>query len=149
MYGFDCFDFLSLDFSLHNDGSGVVSLQSPLSRVRGLGSAKNGTHHWWMQRVTAVALVPLIIWFAIALIGLTGASYEAATTWMQSPFNAIMMVLLIIATFHHMQLGLQVVIEDYVHNEGVKVLLMLGQKLLTFALAIAAGFAVLKIAFGG
>ena len=102
-----------------------------------------------MQRVTAVALVPLIIWFAIALIGLTGASYETATTWMQSPFNAIMMVLLIIATFHHMQLGLQVVIEDYVHNEGVKVLLMLGQKLLTFALAIAAGFAVLKIAFGG
>ena len=127
----------------------MVSMQSALSRVRGLGSAKNGTQHWWMQRVTAVALVPLVIWFAIALIGLTGAPYDVATAWMRSPFNAIMMVLLIIATFHHMQLGLQVVIEDYIHNEGLKVLLMMGQKLITFALAIAAGFAVLKIAFGG
>ena len=127
----------------------MVSKQSALSRVRGLGSAKNGTQHWWMQRVTAVALVPLVIWFAIALIGFTGASYDVATAWMRSPFNAIMMVLLIIATFHHMQLGLQVVIEDYIHNEGIKVLLMMGQKLITFALAIAAGFAVLKIAFGG
>ena len=126
-----------------------MSMQSPLGRVRGLGSAKNGTHHWWIQRVTAVALIPLVIWFAIAVIGLTGASYETAIAWMQSPFNAIMMVLLIIATFHHMQLGLQVVIEDYVHSEGVKVVLLMGQKLITFALAITAGFAVLKIAFGG
>tara|TARA_B100000676_G_C18091635_1_gene860492 strand:- start:13681 stop:14061 length:381 start_codon:yes stop_codon:yes gene_type:complete len=126
-----------------------MSLQSPLSRVRGLGSAKNGTHHWWMQRLTAVALVPLVVWFAIALIGLTGDSYEVAIAWMRSPFNAIMMILLIIATFHHMQLGLQVVIEDYIHNEGAKVFLMIGQKLITFVLAIAAGFAVLKIAFGG
>ena len=126
-----------------------MSMQSPLGRVRGLGSAKNGTHHWWMQRVTAVALVPLVVWFAIAMIGLTSAPYETAVSWMRSPFNAIMMVLLIIATFHHMQLGLQVVIEDYVHSEGAKVVLMLGQKLISFALAIAAGFAVLKIAFGG
>tara|TARA_B100000686_G_C16535593_1_gene834650 strand:- start:137 stop:517 length:381 start_codon:yes stop_codon:yes gene_type:complete len=126
-----------------------MSLQSPLSRVRGLGSAKNGTHHWWMQRLTAVALVPLVVWFAIALIGLTGDSYEVAIAWMRSPFNAIMMILLIIATFHHMQLGLQVIIEDYIHNEGAKVFLMIGQKLITFVLAIAAGFAVLKIAFGG
>ena len=118
-------------------------------RVRGLGSAKNGTHHWWMQRVTAVALIPLVIWFAIAMIGLTGASYDTSIAWMQSPFNAIMMVLLIIATFHHVQLGLQVCVEDYVHSEGVKVVLMMGQKLITFALAITAGFAVLKIAFGG
>ncbi|MEC8199662.1 MAG: succinate dehydrogenase, hydrophobic membrane anchor protein, partial [Pseudomonadota bacterium] len=134
---------------LQHDGGDVMSMQSPLGRVRGLGSAKNGTHHWWIQRVTAVALIPLVIWFAIAVIGLTGASYETAIAWMQSPFNAIMMVLLIIATFHHMQLGLQVVIEDYVHSEGVKVVLMMGQKLITFALAITAGFAVLKIAFGG
>ena len=126
-----------------------MSLQSNLSRVRGLGSAKNGTHHWWMQRVTAVALVPLALWFAVALIKLTGASYADAIAWIQSPFNAIMMLLLIIATFHHMQLGLQVVIEDYVHHEGAKITLMMVQKLASFALAIAAGFAVLKIAFGG
>lgn len=126
-----------------------MSLQSNLSRVRGLGSAKNGTHHWWMQRVTAVALVPLALWFAVALIKLTGAGYADAIAWIQSPFNAIMLLLLIIATFHHMQLGLQVVIEDYVHHEGAKITLMLVQKLASFALAVAASFAVLKIAFGG
>ncbi|PPR61189.1 MAG: hypothetical protein CFH10_01246 [Alphaproteobacteria bacterium MarineAlpha4_Bin2] len=126
-----------------------MSLQSPLGRVRGLGSAKNGTHHWWMQRVTAVALVPLTIWFAVAVIKMTGASYGDAIAWVQAPFNAIMLLLLIVATFHHMQLGLQVVIEDYVHSEGAKVSLMLVQKLASFALAVSAGFAVLKVAFGG
>ena len=126
-----------------------MSLQSPLGRVRGLGSAKNGTHHWWMQRVTAVALVPLTIWFAVAVIKMTGASYGDAIAWVQAPFNAIMLLLLIVATFHHMQLGLQVVIEDYVHSEGAKVSLMLVQKLASFALAVSAGFAVLKVAVGG
>ncbi|MEE2689181.1 MAG: succinate dehydrogenase, hydrophobic membrane anchor protein [Pseudomonadota bacterium] len=126
-----------------------MSLQSPLGRVRGLGSAKDGTHHWWMQRVTAVALVPLALWFAVAIIKMTGASHGEAIAWVQSPFNAIMLLLLIVATFHHMQLGLQVVIEDYVHREGTKVVLILTEKLASFTLAVAAGFAVLKIAFGG
>ena len=126
-----------------------MSLQSPLGRVRGLGSAKNGTHHWWMQRVTALALIPLAIWFAVAMIKMTGASHGDAIAWVQSPFNAIMLLLLIIATFHHMQLGLQVVIEDYVHSEGAKISLMLAQKLASFALAVSASFAVLKVAFGG
>ena len=126
-----------------------MSLQSPLGRVRGLGSAKNGTHHWWIQRVTAVALVPLTLWFAVSMIKMTGAAHSDAIAWVQSPFNAIMLLLLIIATFHHMQLGLQVVIEDYIHSEGTKLVLLLAQKLVSFALAIAAGFAVLKIAFGG
>lgn len=126
-----------------------MSLQSPLGRVRGLGSAKNGTHHWWMQRVTAVALIPLTVWFAVAMIKMTGASHGDAIAWVQSPFNAIMLLLLIAATFYHMQFGLQVVIEDYVHSEGAKVVLLMAQKLASFALAVAAGFAVLKIAFGG
>ena len=126
-----------------------MSLQSPLGRVRGLGSAKDGTRHWWMQRVTAVALVPLALWFAVAIIKMTGSSHGEAITWVQSPFNAIMLLLLIVATFHHMQLGLQVVIEDYVHREGTKVVLILTEKLASFTLAVAAGFAVLKIAFGG
>jgi succinate dehydrogenase / fumarate reductase membrane anchor subunit len=126
-----------------------MSFQSPLTRVRGLGSAKNGTHHWWMQRVTAVALIPLCLWFVIAMIKMTGASYGDATDWVQSPFNAIMLLLLIGATFYHMQLGLQVVIEDYVQSEGAKVVLLMAQKLASLALAVAAGFAVLKIAFGG
>ena len=102
-----------------------------------------------MQRVTAIALVPLTIWFAVAVIKMTGASYGDAIAWVQAPFNAIMLLLLIVATFHHMQLGLQVVIEDYVHSEGAKVSLMLVQKLASFALAVSAGFAVLKVAFGG
>ena len=126
-----------------------MGLQSPLGRVRGLGSAKDGTHHWWMQRVTAVALVPLALWFVVAMIKMTGASHGDAIAWVQSPFNAIMLLLLIVATFHHMQLGLQVVIEDYVHREAMKVVLILTQKLASFALAVTAGFAVLKIAFGG
>ena len=126
-----------------------MSLQSPLGQARGLGSAKNGTHHWWMQRVTAIALIPLSLWFVISIIKMTGASYVEAIHWIQSPFNAIMLLLLIIATFHHMQLGLQVVIEDYIHNEGLKVILIVSQKLASFALALAASFAVLKIAFGG
>ena len=126
-----------------------MSLQSPLGRVRGRGSAKDGTHHWWMQRVTAVALVPLALWFAVAIIKMTGASHGEAIAWVQAPFNAIMLLLLIVATFHHMQLGLQVVIEDYVHREGTKVVLILTEKLASFTLAVAAGFAVLKIAFGG
>jgi len=126
-----------------------MSFQSQLCRVRGLGSAKNGTHHWWMQRVTAVALIPLCLWFAIAMIKMTGASHGDAITWVQAPFNAIMLLLLIGATFYHMQLGLQVVIEDYVQSEGAKVVLLMAQKLASFALAVAAGFAVLKIAFGG
>ena len=126
-----------------------MSLQSPLGLVRGLGSAKNGTHHWWMQRVTAVALIPLCLWFAVAMIKMTGANYGDAIAWVQAPFNAIMLLLLIGATFYHMQLGLQVVIEDYVHGEGAKVVLLMAQKLASLALAVAAVFAVLKIAFGG
>ena len=94
-------------------------------------------------------LVPLTLWFAVAMIKMTGASHGDDIAWVQSPFNAIMLLLLIIATFHHMQLGLQVVIEDYIHSEGTKLVLLLAQKLVSFALAIAAGFAVLKIAFGG
>ena len=112
-----------------------------LSRVRGLGSAKNGTHHWWIQRVTAVALVPLTLWFAVSIIKMTGAAHSDAIAWVSRPFNAIMLLMLIIATFHHMQLGLQVVIEDYIHSEGTKIVPFAGaESLLVFALAIAASF---------
>ena len=126
-----------------------MSLRTPIGRVRGLGSAKSGIHHWWMERITAVALIPLTLWFVVALVGLTGADHATAVAWLQTPLNAILMLLLIVATFHHMQLGLQVVIEDYIHGEGRKTTLLIGQKLASVALAVAACFAVLKIAFGG
>ena len=125
------------------------SMRTPIGRVRGLGSAKSGLHHWWMQRVTAVALIPLTLWFVASLISLAGAGYAETVAWLGSPGVAVLMIALIIATFYHAALGLQVVIEDYVHHEGVKLVTLLGVKLLASLLAIAALFAVLKLAFGG
>ena len=124
-----------------------MSARTPIARVRGLGSAKGGTHHWWMQRVTAVALVPLTLWFVLSLIGLAGADHAAAAAWIASPATTVLMLLLIAATFHHLQLGLQVVIEDYVHGEAAKIACIMGVKFASVALAVAAGVAVLKVAF--
>lgn len=120
---------------------------NPLSRVRGLGSAKDGTHHWWLQRLTAIALVPLVIWYAISLVTLIGADRDRVVEWLQSPFAAIASVLLIIAVFHHAQLGLQVVIEDYVHKTWAKTTLVVLNKFAAVALGATAIFSVLKIAF--
>jgi len=105
-----------------------VSLRSPLSRVLGLGSAKEGVEHWWWQRLTAVALVPLGLWFAAALIGLAGADYTTVRAWMTGPFNMTLLIVFTGALLHHAQLGLQVVIEDYVHHEGWKLGLLLAVK---------------------
>jgi len=107
-----------------------VSLQTPLSRVLGLGSAKEGVEHWWWQRITAVALVPLGIWFVVAIVPLAGADYAAARTWMTGPVNMTLLIAFVGALLHHAQLGLQVVIEDYVHHEGWKLLLLLTVKFL-------------------
>ena len=125
------------------------SMRTPIGRVRGLGSAKSGVHHWWMQRVTAIALVPLTLWFVASLISLAGAGYEETAAWLGSPLVAVLMIALIIATFYHAARGLQVVIAAYMHSEGVKIALLLGVKLFSALLAIAALFAVLKLAFGG
>ena len=124
-----------------------MSYRTPLGRVRGLGSAKGGTHHWWMQRLTAVALVPLTVWFILSLITLSGADHATVAAWLASPLPAVLMILLIVATFHHLQLGLQVINEDYVHGEGMRLACIISVKLASFALAVAAGFAVLKVAF--
>ncbi len=123
-------------------------MRSPLGRAIGLGSAKEGVEHWWMQRITAVALVPLILWFAIAIIGLVGADLETVQNWVSLPLPAILLVLLLIASFYHMSLGLQVVIEDYVHTELAKLGLVIAIRLLCFAFAVAGIFAVLSMALG-
>jgi succinate dehydrogenase / fumarate reductase membrane anchor subunit len=122
--------------------------RSDLGRVRGLGSAKEGVHHWWMQRLTAVALVPLAIWFVAALICHTGASYDAASAWLASPVVFGIMVLLVVVTFYHAMLGLQVIIEDYVHREGAKIAGLLLMKFACAVLALTAIVALLVIAFG-
>jgi succinate dehydrogenase / fumarate reductase membrane anchor subunit len=123
-------------------------LRSPLGRAIGLGSAKEGVDHWWLQRVTAVALVPLSLWFVAALIAHLGADYAAMVGWLRSPLSAVAMILLVIASFLHMALGLQVVIEDYVHHEATKVASLVLVKLACWALGAAALFAVLRVAFG-
>jgi len=125
----------------------MMSLRTPLGRARGLGTAKTGTHHWWAQRVTAVALLPLSIWFIVAMLGILGADYAAIRAWLAAPLPAVLMILFVVAVFHHAQLGLQVVIEDYVHSEGIKLAMLLTVKLASIAFAVAAVFAVFKISF--
>lgn len=125
-----------------------MPLKTRLATVRGLGSAKNGTHHWWGQRVTAVALVPLTLWFVYSVITMSGAGYVTVATWLALPWNTVLMLLLIAATFHHLQLGMQVVIEDYIHSEFTKLATLLFVKFASAVLAVACGYAVLKIALG-
>src|SRR5271169_5318194 len=123
-------------------------MRSPLGRAIGLGSAKEGVEHWLLQRATAVALVPLTLWFAIALIGLLGADLDAVQEWVGRPLPAICLVLLLIATFYHASLGLQVVIEDYVHGEFARLGLVIIVRLACVALAVAGIVAVLTLALG-
>ena len=129
-------------------GVAKMALRSDLSRVRGLGSAKDGTSHWWAQRVTAVALVPLSAWFVFSVINLVGVDREGLKVWVNGPGSLVLMALFLIALFYHMQLGLQVVIEDYVHNERNKIISLILNKLLAVFLVVTSITALMKIAFG-
>ena len=124
-------------------------LRTPLSRARGLGSAKQGVHHWWAQRITAVALIPLVAWFAISLIMLSGADYAVVRAWIGSPAVMVLLVLTIVIGLHHGQLGMQVVIEDYVHNDGMKLALIVLMRFIAVFFGLAAIVAILRIGFGG
>lgn len=124
------------------------NLRSPLARAIGLGSAKDGVREWWAERVSAVALVPLTLWLAASIIAHTGSDYAAFIAWIRTPLTATLMILLLIALFHHTALGLQVVIEDYVHS-GAKFAWVMAVRLGCFALAIAGVVATLHIAFIG
>jgi succinate dehydrogenase / fumarate reductase, membrane anchor subunit len=125
-----------------------MSLRSPLGKVLGAGSAKEGVHHWWLQRLTSIALVPLTIWFVVSLLSLPSFEHVTLVTWMAQSWTALLLVLFILVATWHSQLGVRVVVEDYVHG-GSKTLTLV---LITFihAFVAAAGiFAVLKVAFGG
>jgi succinate dehydrogenase / fumarate reductase membrane anchor subunit len=124
-------------------------MRTPLSRAIGLGSAKEGVAHWWAERITAIALVPLTLWFVIAVIELAGADRAAFVEWVRHPVPAVLLVLLLIATFYHNALGLQVVIEDYVGNEALRFGLVIIMKLASVVLATLGIFAVLKLSFAG
>lgn len=126
-----------------------MSFRSPLSQVRGLGSAKEGTGHFWHQRVTAIALVPLTFLFVVIMFAFIGADHARAVALMGNPLVATVMLLFLIAGFYHMKLGMQVVIEDYISHEGFKIASLLCVSLGSFALATASVFALLKLALGG
>lgn len=127
------------------------SMISPLKKARGLGSAKSGSHHWLMQRITAIALLFLSLWFIGSVLFLLHdqMSYHAVSTWLAKPWNAIGMILFIIASFYHAVLGAQVIVEDYIHVEWFKMMKLIGMKLFYFGLATACIFSILKVAFGG
>jgi succinate dehydrogenase / fumarate reductase membrane anchor subunit len=124
-----------------------MSIKTPLSRVRGLGAAKDGVAHFWAQRVTAVALVPLTIWFLASVVAFTGATYQAVTDYISNPVVAVLLILFLGAAFYHMKLGLKVVIEDYIQREGSKIALLILLNFYTYAFGGIAIFSVLNIAF--
>ncbi len=126
-----------------------MKYRTALYGVRGLGSAKDGTHHWWMQRLTAVALVPLMLWLAFALASLGSMDYASAATWLAAPLNTVLMLASIVALFHHAQLGVQVVVEDYVHREAVKITALVLLKFITLLLGLASALAVLRVSLSG
>ena len=121
-------------------------MRSPLSRARGLGSAKEGVASWWLERVTAIALVPLSLWLIASLIALAGSDHAAFTSWLRAPLNAGLMVLLLVALFSHLALGLRVVLEDYLHS-WAKIPAILAVRFACFAMAVAGILATLRIAF--
>jgi succinate dehydrogenase / fumarate reductase, membrane anchor subunit len=125
-----------------------VSLRSPLGRVLGLGSAKEGVAHWWAQRVSAVALIPLTLWFFFSLLALPDLEFETVKTWLGLPISGFLAVLLVAVLFYHSYLGTMVIVEDYVHATGVKLLGLLALRFLYVLAGAAAVFAILRVAFG-
>ncbi|WP_404422921.1 succinate dehydrogenase, hydrophobic membrane anchor protein [Thalassospira australica] len=126
-----------------------MKMQSDLGRVRGLGSAKSGSSHWWTQRVTAVANLPLGIWFIISILSGHTADYDAVRDWLSSYFHSTMMILMIISVSVHFTHGLQVVVEDYVHNRKAEIISLFLIKAVAAFLSVAAIVSVLRIVFAG
>ena len=124
------------------------NLRSPLGRARGLGSAKEGLQHWWAQRLTALALIPLTVWFVTSLIGLVGAGHEEFARWLANPANATAMILFLAIAFHHAQLGMQVVLEDYVSSHALRTTSVVIVKFICVGLAAFSIVSTLIVAFG-
>lgn len=129
-------------FASHN-------LRSPLGRARGLGSAKDGLHHWWVQRLTALALIPLTVWFVFSVVGLAHSDFETFRAWLGRPQNATLMVLFFAAALHHAHLGVQVVIEDYVASHGWRIGSVIAVKLACYGIMALGIVSTLIVTFGG
>jgi succinate dehydrogenase / fumarate reductase membrane anchor subunit len=126
-----------------------MSLRSPLGRVRGSGAAGGGVQHWWSQRVSALALVPLTLWFVLSLLDLPQLDYVSVHRWIAGGWVPVLLNLLLIALAYHSWLGVQVVVEDYVHGRGGKLSILLGSTFVHVLVAVAGVFAVVKIAVAG
>jgi succinate dehydrogenase / fumarate reductase membrane anchor subunit len=123
-------------------------MRTPLSKVRGLGAAHSGTGHFWLQRLTAVANVPLVIAFLVIVISLVGRGHAAVVGRLANPLIAVIILAALISILIHMRIGMQVIIEDYVHSEGRRVLAVMANTFFTFAVGLVAIYALLKINFG-
>lgn len=127
---------------LHKD-----TIQSPLGRARGLGASHSGVTHWWHQRLTAIANIPLMLWLMWSVLHMPGWAHADFTAWLGQPVNAILMILAVISTFYHAALGSQVIAEDYLHNEWMKMAKIIGIRLFFTGIAVACIFCIMKIAF--
>jgi succinate dehydrogenase / fumarate reductase, membrane anchor subunit len=121
---------------------------TPLARARGLGAAHGGVSHWKLQRLTAMSNAVLVLWFAFSAMALAGAGYEEVRAWLASPVTATLMILLVLSVFQHAPLGLQVIIEDYVHHPGARIAALVLVRLVVAGLAVACIVAILTVAFG-
>jgi len=121
-----------------------MSLRTPLANVKGLGSAKEGAHHWWMQNLTSIALIPLTLWLAYSIASFGGMSYEEITTWMQSPLVSVALALLVVVMIYHAQLGIQVIIEDYVGG-WLRIASLITLNFTCIALVFLALFSIIKV----
>jgi succinate dehydrogenase / fumarate reductase membrane anchor subunit len=126
-----------------------MSMETPLGRVRGLGASGEGAHHWWQERLTSIAVFLLSVWLIVSLLRLPALDHRTVTEWLAEPLAAVPMLLLIFVTFWHSKLGLQVVVEDYVHEEGDKLFWIVLINFLAVLGGALAMFSVLKIAFAG
>ena len=125
-----------------------MSFRTPIGTVRGLGSARSGTGHWWSQRMSALALIPLSIWFAVSVLSMQHADYMTVIVWMHTPWVAVLLSLFLVTLLYHAYLGVQVVIEDYVHTGWLKLAVLLSMKAACILLGAAGVFTALRVAFG-
>ena len=126
----------------------MADMRTPLNKVRGLGSAKEGADHFWKQRITGLANIPLTLFLVVTIIALAGKDHGSVTDWLGSPLVAIAMMALILSGAIHMRLGMQVIIEDYVHGEGAKIVFLMANTFFSILVGLASMFAIIKLGLG-